>query len=211
VPEYIIKGATAYRVFSDHLGSPRVIVDASTGVVVQRMDFQPFGETIQDSNPGWQPFGFAGGLYDSGTTLVHYGARDFDASVARWLAKDPDLFRAGQQNLYQYAFAEPLSWRDSNGHFAFGIGAVTGGIVGALSGFTGSAIAGGSNGANIRAAIVGGVFGALVGALDPTCGLASSASLIANSGLGPVAGLEGNLSVSLLAVEAFSAWITDPP
>jgi hypothetical protein len=29
-----------------------------------------------DTAPGLQPFGFAGGLYDSDTGLVRFGARD---------------------------------------------------------------------------------------------------------------------------------------
>ena len=29
------------------------------------MDYDEFGNVIYDSNPGFQPFGFAGGLYDT--------------------------------------------------------------------------------------------------------------------------------------------------
>ena len=75
VPDAIIRGGDTYRLFADHLGSPRIILNASTGEVVQRMDFGPFGERLQDSNPGFQPFGFAGGLYDPDTGLVRFGAR----------------------------------------------------------------------------------------------------------------------------------------
>ena len=57
VPEFMVRGGQTYRVFSDHLGSPRVVVNAASGEVVQRMDFGPFGEVTQDSNPGFQPFG----------------------------------------------------------------------------------------------------------------------------------------------------------
>jgi RHS repeat-associated protein len=42
-----------------------------------------------DSNPGFQPFGFAGGLYDPDTGLVRFGARDYDAAAGRWTANDP--------------------------------------------------------------------------------------------------------------------------
>jgi RHS repeat-associated protein len=80
--------ARRIAVFSDHLGTPRVIVHATTVSVVQRLDVQPFGETIHDSNPGWQPFGFAGGLCDPDTGLVRFGARDYDPLPGRWTAKD---------------------------------------------------------------------------------------------------------------------------
>ncbi len=40
-----------------------------------------FGVVTNDTNPGFQPFGFAGGLYDSDTKLVRFGLRDYDAEV----------------------------------------------------------------------------------------------------------------------------------
>jgi RHS repeat-associated protein len=192
VPEYIIKNGTTYRVFSDHLGSPRVIVDASTGAVVQRMDFHTFGELIQDSNPGWQPFGFAGGVYDPDSVLVRFGARDYDPFAGRWAAKDPTRFRGGDSNLYRYAATDPVNWRDASGRFITP-GMVTGGVVGAISGFAGSALAGGKLADNLKAALWGGAFGAAVGYLDPTGGVATSASLIKTMGLGAASGFYGNL------------------
>jgi YD repeat-containing protein len=61
VPDYMIKEGNTYRILSDHLGSSRLVVDISDGSVVQRMDYDAFGNVIEDSNPGFQPFGFAGG------------------------------------------------------------------------------------------------------------------------------------------------------
>ncbi|MEE8574748.1 MAG: hypothetical protein V3T30_04975, partial [Thermodesulfobacteriota bacterium] len=52
VPSYMIKDGVTYRIISDHLGSPRVVIDAATGSVVQRMDFDEFGNVTYDSNPG---------------------------------------------------------------------------------------------------------------------------------------------------------------
>src|SRR5207253_2531440 len=92
VPDYIIKGGVTYRILSDHLGSPRTVVDTATGTVAQRMDYDEFGNVINDTNPGFQPFGFAGGLYDRDTKLVRFGARDYDPVIGRWTARDPVLF-----------------------------------------------------------------------------------------------------------------------
>ncbi len=61
VPDYMLKGGVTYRIISDHLGSPRLVVNITTGTIVQRMDYDEFGQVITDTNPGFQPFGFAGG------------------------------------------------------------------------------------------------------------------------------------------------------
>jgi len=47
------------------------------------MIYAPFGRVLEDSNPGFQPFGFAGGLYDHQTGLVRFGARDLRPEVRR--------------------------------------------------------------------------------------------------------------------------------
>jgi RHS repeat-associated protein len=115
VPEYLINDGTTYRIFSDHLGSPRLIVDATTGAVVHRMDFGPFGEVQQNTNPGWLPFGFAGGLYDLDTGLVRFGARDYDARTGRWTAKDPLLFGGLDVNVQTYVQNDPINTTDVTG------------------------------------------------------------------------------------------------
>ena len=99
-PDYLIKGATTYRILSDHLGSPRLIVNTSNGNVEQRMDYDEFGNITYDSNPGPQPFGFAGGIYARDTKLTPFGARDYDAETGRWTAKDPIRFDGADTNLY---------------------------------------------------------------------------------------------------------------
>jgi RHS repeat-associated protein len=68
-----------------------------------------------DTNPGFQPFGFAGGLYDPQTKLVRFGARDYDAETGRWTAKDPILFAGGDANLYGYAANDPINLIDPIG------------------------------------------------------------------------------------------------
>ncbi len=39
-------------------------VDLSNGQIAHRLDYDEFGKVTLDTNPGFQPFGFAGGLYD---------------------------------------------------------------------------------------------------------------------------------------------------
>jgi RHS repeat-associated protein len=87
-----------------------------TGQIAQRLDYDEFGRVLADTSPGFQPFGFAGGLYDPDTGLVRFGARDYDATVGRWTAKDPILFAGGDTNLYAYASGDPVNNVDPSGH-----------------------------------------------------------------------------------------------
>jgi RHS repeat-associated protein len=101
------------------------------GTVVQRLDYDAFGRVLQDTNPGFQPFGFAGGLYDDDTGLVRFGARDYDAYAGRWTAKDPILFRGEGSNLYLYVAADPINRFDPDGLYSLSIGvSFAGGVFG---------------------------------------------------------------------------------
>src|SRR5690606_2060688 len=75
---------------------------------------------LVDTNPGFQPFGYAGGLYDAATGLVRFGARDYDAEVGRWTAKDPIRFAGGDENIYAYVGGEPVNLVDPGGMVWYG-------------------------------------------------------------------------------------------
>ena len=61
------------------------------------------------------PFGFAGGLADSDTELVRFGARDYDAQVGRWTSKDPIWFEGGDPNLFGYVLGKPAGILGASG------------------------------------------------------------------------------------------------
>ncbi len=115
VPNYMVKAGVNYRILSDHLGSPRIVIDAFTGNIVQRIDYDEFGRVLSDTNPGFQPFGFAGGLHDRDTGLTRFGARDYDPQTGRWTAKDPIGLAADSTNVYDYTFADPVNYLDPSG------------------------------------------------------------------------------------------------
>jgi len=115
VPDYIVQGSNTYRIITDQLGSPQLIVDTSSGAVIEEIDYDAWGGVTNDTNPGFQPFGFAGGLHDPDTKLVHFGARVYDPVSGRWTSKDPIAFKGGTTNLYGYVLADPVNLMDSTG------------------------------------------------------------------------------------------------
>ena len=111
----MISGGVTYRIFSDQLGSPRLVVNTSTGAISEQINYDEFGNVISDTNPGFQPFGFAGGLYDQDTKFVRFGARDYNPAIGRWTAKDPIRFAGGDTNLYGYVLMDPVNLTDPSG------------------------------------------------------------------------------------------------
>jgi RHS repeat-associated protein len=120
-PDYMIRGGVEYRILTDGRGSPRLVLNAATGAVAQRVDYDEFGNVLQDTAPGFQPFGFAGGLHDANTGLVHFGARDYDPYTGRWTAPDPLSFAGAQTNLYAYVGNDPVNGIDPTGLTIFNV------------------------------------------------------------------------------------------
>jgi RHS repeat-associated protein len=115
IPEYMVRGGVTYRLVTDERGSVRLVVNAATGEVAQRIEYDAFGQVMLNTNPGFQPFGYASGLFDEQTGLVRFGARDYDAESGRWTSKDPIGFKGGTTNLYEYAFNDPINRTDRTG------------------------------------------------------------------------------------------------
>ncbi|MFH2009346.1 MAG: RHS repeat-associated core domain-containing protein [bacterium] len=117
VPDFMIKGGNTYRLVTDHLGSVRLVVNVANGDIAQRLDYDAFGRVDPSTrtNPGFQPFGFAGGIQDADTGLVRFGARDYDPEVGRWTTKDPILMAKGEFLVYGYVLGDPVNRVDPIG------------------------------------------------------------------------------------------------
>jgi RHS repeat-associated protein len=138
-----------------------LVINVSTGAVAQRLDYDVWGNVVFDSSPGFQPFGFVGGLYDAGTRLTRFGARDYDPEIGRWTNKDPLLLASGDSNLYLYARGNPVLYRDITGRSAtiaiplgpgLGLGEALGEALGSLNPI-GAVIAAGTAGFAVGTAI----------------------------------------------------------
>jgi RHS repeat-associated protein len=111
----VIRGGASYAVVTDQLAGPRLVVDSTTGAVVDAIAYDAWGRVTSESSPGFLPFGFAGGLRDPDTGLVHFGARDYDPVTGRWISSDPIRFAGGDPNLYRYVGGDPTSGVDPSG------------------------------------------------------------------------------------------------
>ncbi len=114
-PLLMRKGNTDYYIVSDIRGSPRLVIKVSDGNVMQRLDYDAFGNVSVDTNPGYTPFGYAGGLYEYRTDLTHFGARDYLPEAGRWTAEDPIGFLSGDFNDYAYVSNDPVNFVDPTG------------------------------------------------------------------------------------------------
>ena len=135
VPDYMVKAGVTYKILTDQVGTPRLVVRADTGAVVQQTSRDEFGVLIAESgDTTLHPFGFAGGLFDRDTGLVRFGARDYDAETGRWTAKDPIRFAGGLTSLYSYVGGDPVNRADPAGMYDFGDAPIPNGARDALLG-----------------------------------------------------------------------------
>lgn len=100
----------------DHLGSIRELVDVS-GIIRARYDYDPFGRRTRTAGDSESDFGFTGFYYASADSLHLARNREYDASIGRWLSRDP-LFQAESKeglNLYAYVKSDPVNKIDPLG------------------------------------------------------------------------------------------------
>ncbi|MDG0816437.1 RHS repeat domain-containing protein [Bdellovibrio svalbardensis] len=167
-PDYVNYNGKQFRIISDQVGTPKMIVDSSNGQVVESFNYDEFGVSLDGKTSAIIPFGFAGGLSDSDTGLVRFGARDYSPIVGRWTNKDPSGFSGRMSNLYGYASFDPVNFIDYNGRDpleAVVAGAIAGVIIGGISSGVTTWMQNGSFGEIMKSAANGAVGGAVGGAM----------------------------------------------
>lgn len=111
-----------FPVLSDHLGTPRKVLDGATGQSVWAWDAkEPFGHELPNNNPsGLGAFTFnlrfPGQVFDEETGLFHNGYRDYHSKLGRYVQSDPLGLEAGW-NTYAYVGGDPLGAIDPLGLF----------------------------------------------------------------------------------------------
>jgi RHS repeat-associated protein len=117
VPAVVSRSGALYRIITDKLGSPVLAINTvNSNDLPFQLTYTAYGEqTLASGNDGWIPFGFASGQYDPDTKLTRFGARDYDATIGRWVSRDPSRFGERQTNLYVYAKDDPVNYKDSAG------------------------------------------------------------------------------------------------
>ena len=108
----------ALYALTDQLGSTRVLIDAQ-GEVVQQNDFYPFGAKALKSGYAENDnrFLFSGkeqqNMLDVNT--YDFGARMYDAAIARWTCVDPMGEEYTNFSPYNYCVNNPMAFVDPNG------------------------------------------------------------------------------------------------
>jgi RHS repeat-associated protein len=110
---YETASGRGYYYTRDHLGSVRELC-SSTGAIVSRMAYDPYGRTTTVSGTILPTKQYAGYYQHqtSGLYLTLY--RAYDANTGRWLSRDP-IGELGGINLYGYGADDPEYWVDPYG------------------------------------------------------------------------------------------------
>lgn len=115
-------GQSLLYVQSDHLGTPRAVVDPDRDVALWSWDAKSevFGNSSPNQDPDLDgiPFvfdlRFSGQRYDSSTALNYNYFRDYDPAIGRYVQSDP-IGLDGGSNTYAYVRSSPVLYSDPRG------------------------------------------------------------------------------------------------
>ncbi len=109
---------TNYFFTKDHLGSVREVINSS-GNLVTRYDYDPYGRRTKLTGTINADFGFTGHYIDTLSNLYLALYRAYDANLGRWLSRDPIQETKGI-NLYEYGLNNPINLVDQLGLQEYG-------------------------------------------------------------------------------------------
>ncbi|WP_320170645.1 RHS repeat-associated core domain-containing protein [Maridesulfovibrio sp.] len=117
------EGKTFYLAV-DQVGSVFMVAD-DQGNEIKRIIYDSFGNVLVDTNEQFYlPLGFASGLTDKDTGLVHFGFREYDSEIGRFTAQDPLGYGGGDVDVYGYCLDDPINFNDPDGLMTGGVGPI---------------------------------------------------------------------------------------
>ncbi len=119
MPTSMTQDNETYYLHYDQVGTLRAISDTNHNII-KEVTYDTYGNILSDTNLNI-PFGFAGGIHDKDTNLVHFGYREYDPHTGKWTAKDPIDFSGGDSNLYGYVLGDPVNLVDPEGLASSGV------------------------------------------------------------------------------------------
>ncbi len=104
-----------YYYVNDGNGNIIGLVDGN-GMWVARYEYAAFGELLRATGPlaFINPFRFSSKYQDDETGFVYYGYRFYNASMGRWLSRDP-IGERGGINIYRFVDNDGINAFDSDG------------------------------------------------------------------------------------------------
>ena len=124
-----VNASIEHYLHKDYLGSTIAVTDEA-GTVIERMDYDPFGQRRKIDDFSWlapgtfQPKatsrGFMGHDTIDSMNLVHMKGRVYDPTIGLFLTPDPyiqDPSSVLNLNRYSYVLNNPLRYTDPSGHF----------------------------------------------------------------------------------------------
>ena len=120
---------------TDPAGTPLVMTDSS-GNVVWRGEYKPFGEEIEITPEPENKLKFVGKEKDKETGLLYFGARYMEGKIGRFISPDPvgavdpktgkindkNLLNPQRLNYYIYGLNNPYKYLDPDGRDVYYIG-----------------------------------------------------------------------------------------
>jgi len=103
----------------DAQGNIRSPVDPVSKEIADSYEFTAFGQEMHEQETP-NPWRYASKRIDPDLNLIHFGKRDYDPDLGRWLTTDPLGF-VDSANLYQYVFNNPFRYADPDGQFVWAI------------------------------------------------------------------------------------------
>ncbi|MBI3773004.1 MAG: hypothetical protein HY272_09930 [Gammaproteobacteria bacterium] len=116
LPVAVVKNNVVYRLYADHLNTPRAIAD-TTNKVMWSWNSDAFGTTAANEDPDGDGvkltynLRFPGQYLDQETGLHYNYFRDYDPQTGRYVQSDP-IGLDGGLNTYTYVAGNPLNWVD---------------------------------------------------------------------------------------------------